>query len=110
MPRIKTSLAQSLVSVALLAATPAHAQTPALQAATNPHTYALPSSIVGGPLRLYSETTYRNGSVVLGFESERPASHTDGSLIYTVRVHHPSHDAALAWSKYYSSLWHTASP
>jgi hypothetical protein len=83
MPRIKTTLALSLVSAALLAATPAHAQTPAVQGATNPHTYALPSSIVGGPLRLYLDTTYRNGSVVLGFESERPASHTDGSVIYT---------------------------
>lgn len=99
MTRIKISLALSLLSTALLATAPAHAQ-PRVSI-TSQARYTLPAALMGCPAHLYDKEAYGDGSISYIYGCMSPNGYGDASLLYTLNAHNPSYTAALAASQGY---------
>jgi hypothetical protein len=99
MPRIKITLALSLLSTALLATAPAHAQTRV--SITSQARYTLPAALMGCDAHLYGKEAYGDGSISYIYGCTSPNGYGDAYLLYTLNTHNPSYAAARAASQGY---------
>jgi hypothetical protein len=99
MTRIKITLALSLLSTALLATAPAHAQTRV--SITSQARYTLPAAIMGCDAHLYGKEAYVDGSISYIYGCTSPNGYGDAYLLYTLNTHNPSYAAAWAASQGY---------
>ena len=99
MTRIKITLALSLLSTALLATAPAHAQTPV--PITSQARYTLPAAIMGCNTHLYGKEAYADGSINYIYGCTSPNGYGDAYLLYTLNTHNPSNAGAWAASQGY---------
>jgi hypothetical protein len=68
-------------------------------AATTAHTFALPSAVVGGPLKLVRTYRYAHGGVGYSYEAKTLYTHPDGWVYLMVRANSPSHAAARSFAR-----------